>query len=113
MPDTNDDAPTRVRERAPEDEPDLVRALDAAVRERAFWVDATPRMTRRYPERFVVVLDGGTDTPDGVPVARLVGDGPDLASVEPIRRAWLAKGVPLERLWVRFLSASPRRLILL
>src|SRR5262245_13597756 len=113
MPDTNDDAPTLVRERSPEDEPDLVRALDAAVRERAFWVHATPRLTRRYPERFVVVLGEGTDTPDGAPVARVAGDGPDLASDEPVRRAWLARGVPPERLWVRFLSASPRRLILL
>jgi hypothetical protein len=101
-----------VEERAPEDEPELVRALEAADRERAFWERATARFTRRYPEQFVVVIDTGRDAPDGTPEARLAGASPDLAGLEALLQEWRAKGTPAERLWARYVFASGHRMIL-
>ena len=102
-------------ERAPEDAPELVRAFAAAERERAFWQTATVSLTRRFPERFVAVVDTGADAPEGlhkIPLAEVVGTAVDLAGVEVLRRRALASGVPPTRFWVRFVTASTRRLIL-
>jgi hypothetical protein len=112
MTDRNDYQTAFVRERAPEDEPELTRAFDAAVRERAFWETQAARLTRRFPEQFVVVIDSGADDRRGQPVATVGGTAVDLAGVEALHRRFLAEGVPAGRLWVRFLSPSARRLIL-
>lgn len=112
MTDPPDAGPVPVLERSPEEEPELTRAFAAAARERAFWEAHAAGLARRFPEQFVVVVDSGVDDAQGRPVAEVVTTAVDLTGVEAHRRRALASGVEAGRLWVRFLSPSPRRLIL-
>lgn len=108
----NDHRTGFIVERAPEEEPEITRAFATAARERAFWQARAAELTRRFPEQFVVVADTDDDDAEGQPVAEIVGTAVDLAGVEGLLRRAVAGGAPAAGLWVRFLSASARRLIL-
>jgi len=75
-----------------------IAALREAQREQAYWTANERRLTADYPDQFVAVLNGRIVATAGTleDLYTKLRDG----NIEP-RRAWL-----------RFLSATPRQLIL-
>ena len=73
-------------------------AWAAAEAEDAFWREHYEEYLRRYPDQFVAVADG-----------RVVAVSPDLRHLIGFLEG---KGLDVRRVWVRFVAATPRHLIL-
>jgi hypothetical protein len=78
---------------------DPIDALwDRAEAERIFWEDHYSKFVPRYPDKFVAVHEG-----------EVIASGAELDSV---LREVQATGVDRREVWVRFIAATPRTLIL-
>ena len=77
---------------------DARRALIEAEAQQAFWQAHSGELLQKYPDQFVAVKDGA-----------VVATSPDLLKLVEILET---KELDVRDVWIRFMTADPRRLIL-